>query len=236
MTAPALRRELTAAERHVDIRGLVEALEQAKHDLAAEIQREQRRAARAVIAGRRANLVITPRMAAILARLYQRGVRAAIDESASMGVALRKALEAEPAPIPPGTIRPYQRLRLLLGELSRRLTGEGAARLAIQADSRPEMLRALIRVPGALDAAGRVVSMTLTSGLSDVYSANEDAFSGWQYTAVLDGGTCDECEARDGEEYATLTEGLEVLPDFGPNPLCFGETRCRCRLLPLGAA
>lgn len=236
MTNVLERRELSAAERHMDIRGQVAALERAKRDLHLAIQIEQRRVARALIRGRRVELRVTPRMIAILLRLHERGRQAAIAEAASMGATLRRRFEAEPAPPPPGTERGVTRLRLLLGALSKRLVDEHAARLEIDADARPEMLRALNGIPGALDAAGRVVSMTLTSGLQDVYEANADAFAGWEYTAVLDGGTCAECEAHDGEQYDTLDEGLEVLPNFGPNPDCYGEDRCRCRLLPAGAA
>lgn len=228
-----LRRELTAAERHVDVGGLVAALEQAKLDLHAEIVREQRRVARALAAGRRAQLIVTPRMAAVLARLYQRGVQAAHQEAASMGVELRKAFEAEPAPIPDGTQKPYLRLRVLLGALSKRISGEHAARHELYADSRPEMLRALTRVPGALDAAGRVVSKTLMSGMGDVFAANADAFSGWQASAVLDGGTCGPCEENDGHVYATWGDAMEDLPDGGPYVDCLGEDRCRCRLVPI---
>lgn len=231
MTAPALRRDLTAAEQHVDIRGLVAALERAKHALHAEIVREQRRVARNAARGRRGRLVVTPRMAAILEQLYHRGRRAALEESRSMGAHLTRRYEAEPAP---GTERGHLRLQMLLRKLSTRVNREGAA-MTLHGEATPkEVVRALAKVPGAMDAAGRVVSMTLTSGLSDVYEANEDAFNGWQYTAVLDGGTCEECAARDGEEYDTLEEGLAVLPNFGPNPDCHGEDRCRCRLLPLG--
>lgn len=233
MTHVVERRELTAAERHVDVGGLVAALEQAKLDLHAAIIVEQRRAARQAMRGQRARLVVTPRMAAVLARLYQRGVQAAHQEAASMGVELRKTFEAEPAPIPDGTQKPYLRLRVLLGALSKRINDEHAARHELYADTRPEMLRALNRVPGALDAAGRVVSKALMTGMGDVFAANADAFSGWQASAVLDGGTCGPCEENDGHVYATWTDAMDDLPDGGPYVGCLGEDRCRCRLVPI---
>lgn len=228
-----LRRELTAAERHVDIRGLVAALEHAKLMLHGEIQAQQRRVARSLANGRRSAIVITPRMARILRELYERGVRAAHEEAASMGVPLRRAFEAEPAPPAPGTERGYVRLRMLLGALSRRLEGEAAVKLTIGAATRPEMVRALYRVPGAMDAAGRVVSMTLMSGMGDVFAANADAFGGWQASAVLDGGTCGPCEENDGTIYATWADAMADLPDGGPYVDCDGGDRCRCRLVPL---
>lgn len=231
-----LRRELSAAERHVDVHGLVAALEDAKLALHAEIVAEQRRLARKLIGGQRARLVITPRMAKILAGLFARGQQAALEESASMGVSLRKRLEAEPAPMPPGTHRGYTRLQGLLRLLNTRVVSQHEARMQQGAGDRPEMLRALTAVPGALNAAGQVVSKTLMSGMGDVFRANADAFSGWQYTAVLDGGTCDECDDMDGSTYPTWSAITEVLPDGGPNPSCFGGDRCRCRALPTGAA
>jgi hypothetical protein len=33
--------------------------------------------------------------------------------------------------------------------------------------------------------------------------------------------------------FLTLDEAYVVLPNFGPNPLCFGDGRCRCRLVPV---
>lgn len=233
MATPVQRRALSEAERHVDVAGLVAALEQAKLDLHAAILAEQRRVARRLIRGYRAQLVVTPRMTAILARLYRRGVQAAHLESVSMGVELRRHYEAEPAPIPDGTQKPYLRLRVLLGALSKRIHDEHAARHELYADTRPEMLRALTRVPGALDAAGRVVSKTLMSGMGDVFAANADAFSGWQASAVLDGGTCGPCEENDGHVYATWAEAMDDLPDGGPYVHCLGEDRCRCRLVPI---
>ena len=93
--------------------------------------------------------------------------------------------------------------------------------------------RALAEVPGALEAASYLVTPAYVAGVDDVYRANEDLFGGWLYSAVLDGGTCAECRSKDGTVYETLDELYEDLPDFGPNPLCAGGSRCRCRGVPL---
>jgi hypothetical protein len=57
-----------------------------------------------------------------------------------------------------------------------------------------------------------------------------DIVSGWEYSAVLDGGTCGECESMDGEVFASWEE-IEVLT---PNPDCEGGGSCRCGAIPLG--
>lgn len=233
MSRVVLRRQLRASERHINVEGLVAALERGKTDLHAAIVVEQRRVARALARGRRSRMQITPEMTRVLRRLYLTGVAAARAEAASMGVPLKRTLEAEPAPPPPGTRRAYRRLTALLGGLSDKLQTEHAARLEVVAAARPEMVRALNSVPGALDAAGRVVSTTLFSGLGDVFAANADAFGGWEHTAILDGGTCDECETADGTVYPTWEAAQDDLPDGGPYVKCLGEDRCRCRLVPL---
>jgi len=71
----------------------------------------------------------------------------------------------------------------------------------------------------------------MIDGMGQTWEANQDLVRGWEYTAILDGGTCDACAPLDGTQYATLEELFLVLPDFGPNPECFGGGRCRC---PLG--
>lgn len=100
------------------------------------------------------------------------------------------------------------------------------------------IIDALANIPGALSVAADLVSGAMFQGLGDTFDANSDEIdtggggNGWDYTAVMDGSTCDECETRDGEHFDTWEEiaGSDgPLPDGGPNPDCFGGERCRCR-------
>lgn len=102
----------------------------------------------------------------------------------------------------------------------------------------PHLIERLRDIPGALDVASRVVSSAQFAGVADVFGANTDAFGGWQYSAVMDSGTCEVCAALDGTVYESLDEALSDLPNWGPNPQCLGDGRCRCRLIgvPPGSA
>jgi hypothetical protein len=100
------------------------------------------------------------------------------------------------------------------------------------------IVEALTQIPGALDAAAAVVSGAMYQGLGATFDKSSDAVdtggggNGWEYTAVMDGATCDECAAHDGEQYDTWEEiagAAGPLPDGGPNPDCYGDGRCRCR-------
>ena len=103
-------------------------------------------------------------------------------------------------------------------------------------DFREIIVDAVRATPGGRDIASRVVSRALMRGFQDRWeNLGADVVAGWEYTAVLDGGTCDECEPLDGEVYATVDELYVVLPGFGPNPLCLGGGRCRCRAVPVPA-
>lgn len=251
----ALRRPLTYAERHIDVELLTAALDAAKARLHALIVAEQRAAARRVNVNEpRPRMIVTPAMLDVLRQLFELGRRAAILEARSMGVPLalpQRSYAQRPhirGSIPDGTQRGATTLAAHLARFGDRLRFEAlrtvgttqagfprGGEISAQLDARAIMSRAIVQTPGALDAAGRVVSMTLASGLADVFSANADAFDGWQYTAVLDGATCPTCETMDGTEYATWAEAMTDLPDGGPNPDCDGETRCRCRLVPIPA-
>lgn len=248
----ALRRPLTYAERHIDVELLTAALDAAKARLAALITAEQRRVARRVDEhDPRPRVTVTTAMLKVLRELFELGQRAAILEARSMGV------ELEPSPRRP-LIRTFAApisgdrgaltLAAYLARFNDRMRFEalraintkvsGVARLGFTGgtfDARAIMARAIVQTPGALDAAGRVVSMQLDAGLADVFGANADAFAGWQYTAVLDGATCPTCEEADGTIYATWDEAMVDMPDGGPNPECDGGSRCRCRLVPIPA-
>lgn len=234
-------RELTAAEQHIDVEGLTDELETAKEELVEAIAAEQARVARALAEGRgRARLELTEAMVDVILRLHEAGREHAQREMRSMGVEPRRAMATAgqaPAPVQPVLVRfrallGGQQLRLERALLRESLTSGsdvfGAIGLA-----RQRITERLEEVPGVRDAASQLVSQSLTSGLNDVYAANEDLFGGWQYSAVLDGGTCDVCRPLDGRVYDTLAEMYEDLPDFGPNPRCLGGYRCRCRGVPL---
>lgn len=87
--------------------------------------------------------------------------------------------------------------------------------------------------PGVRSVTANVLSKPFDAGLADTYAPHEDSLGGWEYSAVLDGGTCDICAPLDGSVYRTLRELYAVLPEFGPNPGCRGRGRCRCRGIPL---
>jgi hypothetical protein len=93
--------------------------------------------------------------------------------------------------------------------------------------------RAVGKVLGARSIAADLVAPTFASGLQQTFEQHLDLVDAWQYTAVNDAGSCDECAPLDGEVYDTLDALFEVLPDFGPNPDCLGGDRCRCRAVPM---
>ena len=104
------------------------------------------------------------------------------------------------------------------------------------------LVRGTVDVGGIISAAGvrgaitGLLPQAFTSGLATTYEqAPDDTFGGYEYSAELDGGTCPECDGQNGTVFATLDEAYQVLPDFGPNPNCYGGWRCRCRLVPVAA-
>lgn len=102
------------------------------------------------------------------------------------------------------------------------------------------IVEALGQIPGARAVAADMVSGAMFKGLGatfDEYSDQVDTpvgqeGGGWDYTAVMDGATCDECSTWDGTHFATWEEIAGPggpLPDGGPHEDCFGGDRCRCR-------
>lgn len=181
---------------------------------------------------------ITPPMVEVLEWLWRVGTAAALAEGRALGVQMARPFWlADASSGIPRLRRVVLRLRSLLDTLQvrterdlRAVADEG---LDVAAVARTTALRRLSEYPGALDAASRLVSSAYTAGLDDIYSANADLFGGWVYTSVLDGGTCNACRGRNGEQWETLAEALAVMPGFGPNPDCYGRGRCRCRLAAL---
>jgi BMFP domain-containing protein YqiC len=228
-----LGRKLTDGERKVDVVGILTELEAGKQRLADAIRKEQRRVAGHASHGRTdVEMKITPEMVAALNRLHELGRREAVRELARHGVkAARSRTYAGPR---------SRRVAALINRLAGHLptisvrVRRRAVEVTLAQESQRAVLRAAGRVPGALDAASRLVSSSFYAGMGDVFSASSDLIQGWSYSAVLDGGTCDTCSAMDGTTYDSWDEAQGDMPDGGPNPDCDGDGRCRCRLVPTG--
>lgn len=138
-------------------------------------------------------------------------------------------------------------LRGILAKLELKLSGFNQ-KLVTQSDSfdladmtTAAIVDALAKIPGALAVAADLVTSGLYQGLGDTFDANKDAVdgsvgggggNGWDYTAVMDAATCDECAVWDGTHFATWEEIAGAggpLPDGGPHEECYGSGRCRCR-------
>lgn len=227
----AIGRQLREAEQAIDVLGLNAALNKAKDDLELAIKREQRRAAQHALDHHTiVRMQVTAAIVAPLERLFQLGVREGRAELHRLGITPLRAFVAEPRP---ELTTESSYLNKALNGLSVRVHDH-----VVQADlsglAQDAILRAAIEVPGARAIAAEIISGALTSGLAQTFDQNEDLIGGWEYTAVLDGGTCDPCGGLDGTTYPTWAAIQEVLPNGGPNPDCDGGGRCRCRPVPLG--
>lgn len=136
-----------------------------------------------------------------------------------------------------------QQFKENLRGIEKRITKEGLAQVEFGQGAGVEALARAIdkKVPGALDAASRMVSGPFNAGLGDVYRMKNGLFKRWQYSAVMDKATCEVCAYFDGTVYYSWNAIAEApgapLPGGGPNPACFGGSRCRCRPVPyFGAA
>ncbi len=226
-----LGRKLTQAETHVQVEAIDELLNRAKDLLENEIRKEQARlAAHIGDHGGGGRLEATPRMLAILDGLRKRGRAHALAELQSMGYPVRKtrALARSDDQL-------VGRLRARLGHLTIKVhdTGIGLDLGTLSVDA---IERALMKVLGARAIAADLVAPAFDAGLADTFEQHADLVDQWQYTAVLDGGTCDPCSSLDGTVYESWAAISEVLPDGGPNPVCDGGDRCRCRPLPMPTA
>lgn len=235
----AIGRKLRASETIIDVLKLDAALNDAKDELEEAIRDEAVRATAAWANGTvpMVKLRVTEAMLAPLDELAAVGRAEALEELHRLGytdaVAPGEQRKFAADPLPPED-------RDLADYLTRNLPIIG---LRIEDDlvvadladlSRTALAEELLKIPGARDIASRIVSTALAEGLTLTFDANEDLVAGWEYTAVMDAATCDVCESHDGKRYETLAELYEDLPNFGPNPLCHGGGRCRCRGLPLG--
>lgn len=232
-------RVLRRAEQAIDVLRLDDALNQAKDDLEAAIRAEMIRGAKAWADGHTpaVYLNVTQEMLDILDELSDIGAAEGVLELERLGyVGLRspgggrRYITEE---TPPGRdLRSFLHRNVLA--IAARIQDEHL-HTDLAGVSEQAVANALLSTPGARDLASRVVSTALIDGLGQTWDENEDLVGGWEYTAILDSGTCDVCAPLDGTQYATLEELFLVLPDFGPNPECLGGGRCRCRAVPLPA-
>lgn len=223
-----LGRPLTLAERNIDIVGLDRDLKQGKARLAAEVEREKRRALNSYFRYKRTiRLDVTERMVTILRSLYRTGAKHAHREVEQLaGVKLPRSY-SEKNDIEALTAKLKKQLHPLETKVVTKAVSADIGSIAQVA-----AVRTVLQMPGALNVASQLVSSAVFMGLGSVYDENAGLFGGWTYSAVMDENTCDECEAHDGEEFNSWDEIMEMLPDGGPNPDCFGEGRCRCRAVP----
>lgn len=227
----AIGRPLREAEKAIDVELLDAAMNEAKDELEAAIRDEM--LAKAKIWQRRGYLPaleLTVEMSRPLEALYELGRVEAYNElirlryNPTRSFASRRLRHGDLDPLRDrvrGAL-PGIRVRTERGLVEADFSGASSAALA----------SAMQRIPGARAIASDVVSTALTTGLGATFDENADLIKCWEYTAVMDAATCVSCRVMDGTKYRTLTELYAVLPNFGPNPLCLGGGRCRCRAVP----
>ncbi len=229
----AVGRQLTEAERAIDIVKLDRALARAKDDLNAAIHAEMLRATLVWIAnGGSPRLTVTPDMRAVLDGLYLLGAEEAWLELDRLGYDLqgrRHYIEEGPGDrdVPAYLTRNLRGIEIRIEDELVRADLSGLASSAVA--------HAVMQLPGARDLASRAISTAMINGFASTFDQVQDLIDAWQYTAILDGGTCDICRPLDGTVYETLEQLFVVLPNYGPNPRCFGGGRCRCRAIPMPA-
>ncbi|MDQ5821234.1 MAG: hypothetical protein M3540_07335 [Actinomycetota bacterium] len=231
-----IRRELRASEKAINILALDQGLNAGKADLERAIRAEQRRAVRRALDAESwsepVRLTLTNPMIAPLERLFQLGRREALEELRRLGYTdARRSYVADPKEPRPAIAHLVATVADRLFRLSSRIEEE---RVLLDIGGATQALaHALYNVPGARGIAADVVSSALTAGLSETFERNEDLVAGWEWTSVLDQGTCGPCEAGDGTVYDTWQAAMVDLPGGGPAVACLGGGRCRCRVAPL---
>jgi hypothetical protein len=215
-------RKLTAAERHVDVEAIDALLNTAKDDLDAAITAEQRRVARLFADGKHGRIEATKAMLAVLDRLRSEGKAHAQAELASMGYTVKKTRRHSAAD------DLELRLRARLFHLTVKVQ-QAELGLDLSTIAQDAIERALVKVLGARSIAADLVAPAFDAGLGETFEEHADLVEGWEYSAVLDAGTCDPCGEHDGEQFDSWDAIQEVLPGGGPNPDCDGGDRCRCR-------
>ena len=233
----AVGRKLRAAEKAIDVLLLQGALERAKNELDAAIGVELVRAVKAWAAtpgsALRPRLEITPAIWRPLEELHELGRSEALNELERAGYRARRM--AAPDPMPGGDFEDLEgTMRLGLDRIALRVADDFVA-ADLSGASTNAIAQAMLAVPGARDLASRVVSTALYSGMALTFEEAGDLVAGFEYSSVLDHGTCDQCAPLDGTTYPSWDAIQGVLPGGGPNPECRGGGRCRCRAVPLPA-
>lgn len=235
-----LGRALTDGERHLDLVGLDLDLREGKERLVEAITAARRAAVEEYLrTGTTTSLRITPEIQAAMLALIQSGRQHAIREMRSMGLDV-EVVEGDPfRRFAEGDLA--DRFGSFVEQLLRALTAI-RVRIAGEADAAEfrgagtiteELIEKLDeRIPGARAIAADLSSGLFIGGLGEIYEHNADLFPCFTYSAVMDGATCDVCREFDGIEYGSWILGERDLPGGGPNPLCRGGGRCRCRLVP----
>lgn len=232
-------RQLRQAERAIDVLLLHGALERAKDEVDQAIRAELVRATRAWVrspnpspqgpALEPARAILRP-----LEELHRLGQEEAENELDRLGYTVpsppRFLAANDPVPGAGFDALTQTVRRGLLAIGLRVATDVVAADLSHVATT--AIAQALLNVPGGRDLASRVVSTALYSGMAVTFEEAAPIVSGWEYTAVLDGGTCERCAPLDGTRYPSWDAIQDVLPNGGPNPVCLGGGRCRCRAVP----
>lgn len=230
--ARRLGRPLTPGETAIDLASADRALEAGKEELRAAIEAEKARAIRRLVRLDQApRLEVTAAMLRALARLHVAGRDAALAETRKL-LGEIPVLLAEPD-VPAELAGPVAQLRAHLAGIGARIETSsdtvGLGRLAAGA-----LERALVRrVPGALDAASRLVSGAYGDGLAAGFAPSLALFAGWVYSSIQDAARCTICAYYDGHRYDSWDAIQVVLPNGGPNPACHGDGRCRCRPVPV---
>jgi hypothetical protein len=233
-------RPLRKAEHVVDVFLLTRALDTAKDLVEEAIKAEQARAIRhAIKTGHPIRLEVTRAILQPLESLYRLGAVEAHAELQRAGYNTARALEAAQPK--------NQGLDPLAVNLESKLNGF-SSRLVVESDRLRVTLEtthhgavgkalgdALLKVLGARSIAAGVVSTALFSGMGATFEENAAIVGGFEYSSVLDGGTCDVCASLDGSTYESWDAIQDVLPNGGPNPDCLGGDRCRCRAVPAAA-
>lgn len=227
----AIGRPLREAEKAIDVELLDAAMNEAKDELEEAIRDEM--LAKAKIWQRRGwlpPLQFSIEMSRPLEALYELGKVEAYNELVRLGYRPERKFASRR--LRHGDLDPLRdRVRSSLPGLRIR-TERGLVEADLSDASSAALFRAIQTIPGARGIASDVISTALTTGLGATFDENQDLVKCWEYTAIMDAGTCVNCRAYDGTKYRTLAELYSVLPNFGPNPLCLGGGRCRCRAVP----
>lgn len=231
-----LGRQLTDSERRIDLIQYDHDLERGKQKLYKAIEAEKARVIKARLKGRRARMKVTRDMVEALVFLHRRGIAHAHEELRKAGIepsrkyASRRELQALGGLL--------DLLRQLLTRVTRRVEIEIIKRRkALDVDLSTAVIASLARamekqVPGSLSVAADLVSTAMAGGLEEGFEQDAELFETWEYSAVMDGATCTVCREYDGTVYPSWAAIMAVLPNGGPNPLCLGNGRCRCRPVP----